>query len=479
MRARSAALHYAVVALEALLLLFIARQLVVLVHELSHGLAAVALGGQFQFFQIVFLDGRSIFVFPPDAPPWKEGAALLAGHGVSLALALACLAVARTSRQGSGRALFAAFTGAVAAASVLMGSNIVRPWVIQAEIGSGLSLLGLPRSARMAVDLAGLISAVVLTVVFLRRILDAVVVSGGPRTYWSRFAAGVSGLLVPGLALAAVERALTQASGCEVCTVSAASPLITPYAAIRLACWTAVAFLLPLLIRRDRAAAGTRHGWRRSVSAYAAMALALAATQIFVFGLDKRDPRGVFLTSQPAEVTVAACNVRVHVTGQDRAHVQFLMRPFVSQHRFLWTRVRQREPVAWGPYDAFVQQSAPLGATGCTVIRRYVDPEAAFYVAGQWDPGARIVEADCELGPSDRDPRGRTLVVSDAWRKQQLGHLDMVQVDVAGELILAGVRVEPASARTPAIAADAMVRWENPDYRGSFETAYLTLARRH
>lgn len=215
-------------------------------------------------------------------------------------------------------------------------------------------------------------------------------------------------------------------------------------------------------------------GW-----AYAAAAAAAVCIQLFAFGLDAQHPRGLFLTADPPEVTVAACNVHLRFEPGARVRVQVLMRPFVSQHRFLWERVRNSEPKRWETYDDFVRRGVPRLVPAATwrIVERRADRSARFYVDGRWETGARVVEAEAELSAWGGD-RERTVKIVDFWRKQGIGYFDAVEAETGGALTIGRLNVVPRDSRPPAILSERLVRWENSEFQGSFEESYLTLVSR-
>jgi hypothetical protein len=243
-------------------------------------------------------------------------------------------------------------------------------------------------------------------------------------------------------------------------------------------------FFLRWLIVRARAARplwtaiGRAHpegsGW-----AYAAVAVAAILIQLFVFGPDAQHPRGLFLTADPPEINIAACNVHLRFEPSGRVRVQVLMRPFVSQHRFLWDRVRNSEPKRWQAYDDFVLGGVPhlVPAAACRIVRHRADRSARFYVDGRWEAGARVVEAEADLSAWGPDPE-RTIRIVDFWRKQGIGYFDAVEAEMGGALTIGRLRVAPPDSRSPALVSERLVRWENPDFQGSFEESYLTLVSR-
>lgn len=191
------------------------------------------------------------------------------------------------------------------------------------------------------------------------------------------------------------------------------------------------------------------------------------------------NPSGLFLSRKPPEVTVSACNVRLTIREDYSARACILMRPFISQHRFLWEQVKNTEPESWAYYDQFVRENLPLMLVtdNFHIVSRRADPEAPFF-NGDWDNGARVIEAEVNLSqlPYMRGPQSnRVLRIVDFWRNRGIGYLDFIEIKLEGSLQIYDHKSQPDSAGSPILLSNKQLQWENPSFEKGFAVSYLAI----
>ncbi len=455
--------EYFHIALQSALMLFIAGQAIVLLHELAHGMTALALGGHFPFFQVTPASGRAIFLFSYGSPGWQDSVVLLAGYTAQILVACTLIPITFSKRPLSAARFWGLFAGIDAAVSVLIGSGVAPPWQSRGEIGQALAGLGLP-SVMQPLWKTGLAAgALVLAAVFLGRVASAIDVSGSER-YLSRLRATSAVWGLPFIVLMAGYSMVTGAWRHGI--GSGAPPILFALCAV---------LLTPLWWRPQTPVPGGSPTYVRHTGWLALAAAAIVIGQVTVFGLDQQHPRGVFLTRHAPEVTVASCNVFIRI-DRESAHVRMLMRPFVSEHEFLWEPVRNQAPDRWTYYDKFASDNLPrlLEMSRVQQIRRYWSAEMPFYAAGRWTRGARVVEFDVRL-PGLADGPFMDVTVNDFWKQQKAGYLDFVQVELGEGLSFGDLASLPPGARPPAILNDRVARWLNREYNGAFASARLEI----
>jgi hypothetical protein len=155
------------------------------------------------------------------------------------------------------------------------------------------------------------------------------------------------------------------------------------------------------------------------------------------------------------------------------------MRPFVSQHRFLWEQVSKTEPESWAYYDQFAHENLPLmfGTDSFRIVDRHADSQAPFF-NGDWQNGARVIEAELDLSqlPYMQGPKSnRVLKIVDVWRNQGIGYLDFIEIKLEGGLQIYDYKSQPDTAATPVLLSGKHLQWQNPSFEKSFGVSYLAI----
>jgi hypothetical protein len=451
------------IAVNGTLLLFAVDFAVVLIHELAHGTVALALGGQFSFFQMFPGSGRSVVILPYGAPAWKQSIILLSGHLAHLLIALVLIPVVWRMASRNRWRFIAALAGVSASINTPIGAGLVN----NNELNQALSGLEISASLQVLIKTVWLLTELAFAAFFLRRLFAYMDQIEPLDNYWSRLRAVLAVWGLPWLALS-IPYALFNHPA-DLKSNSIGVPLILIFILL---------FALPLLInaKLQSGSAPSTPDLSRGVLTYAAMAAALLLVFTFAFGHDRSHPRGIFLSRHPAEITVAACNVKIHLDRGRNAHVTFLMRPFVSQHSFLWDAVRSQPPDRWDYYEAFVADNLPrlLPVKSWKMAATSSAAESLFYIDGRWSKGSRVIEADVQLSDPGRVALNDTVTVTDFWKSQRLGNIDLVEVEFGHGLTLAELNMEPRNSQKPATSATS-VRWLNPTYQSAFVTTRLTV----
>lgn len=450
--------------LKMALLLYVVGHVLILAHEIGHGTAAMLLGGYFPFLQIDAEGGRSIYMFPFGSPAWKQAIVMLGGAIANSLVAIVMFAyIALTSSKGERR-LVATIAGGLSALLLVTGSGIFPFWEVgYKEIGQAFVFLAMPAFLHPVFKIVWMLFGVALAAIFFRWFFDIIQESLPSRTYLEKLKLVTLALALPSVIVMAALSAVMLAAGYGegVITVSRHTPhiifLITAY------------LLLPLVVPSAPAARDKRplSVPRRQLVGYAAATVLFAAVQLSVFGNNREDPRGLFLSRRPPEVDVAACNVAVKVDRDLRAHVRFLVRPYVYQHAFLWRRARNYEPEDWSHYERFVKSVLPrmLGVQDYRIVDRRSDPDAAFYNNG-WSEGARLVEAEVDLSGSKNirsEGDHSVLHFVDAWRARAIGYFDAVSISFDDGVETLEVTSEPSRAERPK-REPREIHWENVGY---------------
>jgi hypothetical protein len=441
--------------------MYVIGHLIFLVHEMAHGGAAIALGGYFPFVQIDADGGRSIYIFPSGSASWKEALVLLAGPAANFLISVLAMAFVAAGIRRKPVKLLVIFTGGLAALMLVTGAGLVPPWWPRyKETGEAFYLLGLPSVYQYAIKIFWLLVGLAVLVGFFRLFFQELGAYFQVRSYRDRLMLVTAALGAPAAILIIIFSMVMLYSGYGegVITIERHSPhiafLILTY------------FLLPLLLKT--AAPDNKETFKLPRPQFAAclsVALVFGAAQPVVFGNDRINPSGLFLSNKPPEVTVSACNVRVIVGADHRARIQLLMRAFPKEHRFLWQRVKNDEPDDWTYYDGFAEETLPvlLGVDDIRIIRHYSDQEAPFF-NGSWDSGARIVEAEFDVMRLPRlqgDQGLRVLRFSDSWKQKGIGYIDFIGVSLEGGYTVGGAGTQPSGVGWPARKSATEVEWEN------------------
>lgn len=443
-------------------------------HECAHGITAIALGGYFPFLQIDADGGRSIYFFSQGAPIWKEALVLLAGALVNFLVSLMALGLIAATRLGGVPRILTIYTGGVSALMLVMGVGLVPPWWAHyKETGAALSMLGFSYGLIVTIKSVWLLFAVILFVGFFRLFFRELSLSFANHTYRDRFRLVSAVLIIPVAALVGALSVVMLNSGFD-------EGVINPRRHYPHVISMVVLFLLLPLAISSTTPAGDRRPFmlpRRQLMSLAVITLTLAILQPLVFGNDRSNPRGLFLTAQPPEVSVAACNVSVTMNDQRKATVRLLMRPYPDEYKFLWRKVEGKEPADWETYRQFAIKNIPvlLNTQNFRVTAYYNDPEAAFFNK-EWGKGARIVEAEADLTNLQREKgkdRYEALAIVDFWKMNRIGYLDLAEVKLEGNLQVKKVVMKPVDAGAPTLQTDNYVQWLNPSYSTSFTAGFI------
>lgn len=501
------------VLLRSLLMVYVADQLVLLLHEISHGAAAILVGGSFPLLTIQLNSAHVVYLLPNESAAWKHGVVLIMGYVVTLAIATAGWRVA-AKRGPSGGATFMVFLPVVAASRILTGSGVLRPWDRSfGELDKALLLLHCPPMWHYAIKVIGLGSGLLILAVAARSLWqtsgkllscgggagDSACVSGSEllpqaasgligrslsepnrRVKALGFLSRAGMLVAPCALLAALEsialRLLAPVCGCSI--ANSPAPLWIPLTVAVTAFCTALLGVSP--------AAGASPVRRPGLQWRSDLLLAVSAgicicCQIYIFGLDSKRPKGLFIDSR--ESVVASCNIEVQVVEDGRAaRVLLRMRPFDQQHELLWERVQQREPKTWNHYEDFASRHAArmTGASSCRLISRHTDRSAPFYTGANWSIGARVVELRCDFPPASDGTSGenRTFRMEDVWRSGENGYIDSITFSAEEGKKIIKIDTDPATSGLPFPVSDRAVRWENDSLAEAFRTARITVGSR-
>ncbi|HST20651.1 MAG TPA: hypothetical protein VLR90_06015 [Blastocatellia bacterium] len=209
-------------------------------------------------------------------------------------------------------------------------------------------------------------------------------------------------------------------------------------------------------------------------------AVAIAILQPVIFGNNRLNPRGLFLTKQLPEVNIEACNVVVTLESDDTARVQLRMRPFNQTHNFLWDKANTYDPVEWKYYEEFARKNLRvlLGTDDFEIVNKYADRSTKFY-NGAWGDGARVVEAKVpvsSLVKADADGGNRALKLVDFWSVRGMGYIDYAEVNVENGLRIKNVNIDPSVTSSMRLQSDTKrLRWQNTPFTIAPKTARLDL----
>ncbi len=373
--------------------------------------------------------------------------------------------------------LLTVFTGGIAALIVVIVSGLVPPWNLgYKELGQALALLKFPVMYQHLLKVVWLLVETVLLFTFLRLFFKELVQFFPVKTYWERFLLVSAALAAPVTVLIAVMSIIMLRSGYEYGVIILERHM--PHIVFMLLTY----FLLVILVPKRSSAV---HQSKRftfpqvQIAAYILIVVAFGVAQGFVFGQDRRNPRGLFLSKKPPEITVAACNISLTVSENDQVQVRLLMRPFVDNHRFLWNRVSEDEPENWEYYLQFVTRNLPLllSTKKFELVSHYSDPDVPFFNR-QWQRGARVIEAKvnlAHLGNLNEDTQELKLV--DFWRDRRMGYIDLLEVNFKGEFQIIDVEVKPESALLPNRQLEKQLQWENLNFEESPAVSHITFKR--
>lgn len=141
------------------------------IHELAHGLTAVALGGYFPFMRLGIFSGSAVYLFPSGSSAWKEALVLLAGPLTSLCAALLMMGLVATGIKSRTAKLLALLAGELAALAFVFGTGLLSLWQPDGgggDAGRALALFALPRVYQYLAGAIWLMLGALLAVGFLR-----------------------------------------------------------------------------------------------------------------------------------------------------------------------------------------------------------------------------------------------------------------------------------------------------------------------
>ena len=464
---------YLILTAKMTLAVYVLGHMLILAHELAHGTAALLLGGYFPFFQIDADGGRSTFFFGPEAAPWRQALALLAGAGANTLISVFALAWVLGGIRNRELRFLAILTGGLSSLSLIVGSGLLPPWWARyKETGEAFTILGLAPVAQVLLKSVWIIIGILLALAFFRLFFRELMQQFPVSNYRSRFLLVTSALALPVMIVMAAMSVIMLSSGYGEGVITLSRHL--PHIIFLLLTWA----LLPAVI------SSTEHApqllrvsvSRRQIALYALVAAAFAIAQPTVFGNDRVNPKGIFLT-RPPEVQVASLNVVVIIHKDRHATVRWLMRPFVSQHDFLWERLKDLEPADWHAYEKFAAENlAPLiGIAAPAEFTHYSDAGARFF-DGKWTSGARVVEAETDLSESaffGEQNSFHVLKIVDFWNERHIGYIDFIEVRADAPMQITGVGVEPQGAAAPTSRSDNLIRWENSSVARTFTRAFV------
>jgi hypothetical protein len=465
MNAQSAR-KYLTLSVVVTLALYIVGYALIAIHEMAHGVTAVALGGYYPFVQIDADGGRSLYFMPPNSAAWKEAMALLAGALSNFAVALIALALIAVAPLGWKTKLFVAFAGGLSALLLVTGAGLLPPWWIRyKETGDALELLQLPQIYQVFIKSLWLISGVAIFAGLFRLFYKEICRFFPNGSYKDRLLIATSTFAIPVLVLVIILSVVMLNSGFT-------EGVINPkrhYPHIIFLVLTY--FLLPLVIPPGKYGQEKEAFIfpRRQFAALAAVAVGFAIIQPTVFGNNRKEPRGLFL-SRPPEVSVQACNISITIHEDYKANVRFLMRPYPAEHGFMWRRIKDLEPENWDIYEQFVRNNLPQLLPALSkqqefhIVNRYSNPNARFF-NGEWGTGARVIEVQIDSLQlpfnKGKDKEVRVLSIVDFWRSRRIGYIDHAEVKLEGALQVTGWATQPKGSGSPASRHSNYLEWQN------------------
>jgi hypothetical protein len=459
-------IKYLILSVVVTMALYIVGHALIAIHEIAHGVTAVALGGYYPFVQIDAEGGRSLYFMPPNSAAWREAMVLLAGAFSNFLVALIALALIAAAPMRWKTKLFVAFVGGLSALLLVTGAGLLPPWWVKyKETGDALEMLKLPRIYQVFIKSLWLMSGVAMFAGLFRLFYKEVCRFFPNESYRDRLLIATSTFAIPVLVIASVLSVVMLNSGFTEGVINPKRHY--PHLIFLVLTY----FLLPLVIPsgRHRQEKEAFIFPRRQFVTLAAVVVGFAITQPIVFGNSRKEPRGLFL-SRPPEVSVQACNVSITLHEGYRANVRFLMRPYPAEHGFMWKRIRDLEPEDWNIYEQFVRDNLPqlLPALskqqGFHVVNHYSSPSARFFNGG-WDTGARVIEVQVdslEL-PFDKgkDKEVRVLSIVDFWRSRRIGYIDHAELKLEGPLQVTGLATQPKGSGRPASRQSNYLEWQN------------------
>lgn len=467
--------QYIFLALLMTFVLYSIYEVLTFVHELGHGLTALSLGGYFPFVQVDADGGRSIFFFPLGSPSWKEALVLLAGPTFNFLAAVFVLGILAVGVKSRRSRLLLTLVGGVSSLMVINVTGLFPPWWRNyKETGQALEMLGFTFGYEAAIKSVWFLLGALLVVSFFRLFFKEVSADFPTTSYRQRLALVTSVLIAPGMVIMGALSVVMLRSGFGEGVINPRRHW--PHVLLLLGTFA----LLPLLVTSGKSDEPLRFAVsRKYLLGWASAAAAIAISQAVVFGNDRSNPRGLFLTNSLPEVAVESCNLVVTLGGDNKAHVQLLMRPFAEAHNFLWAKANNGEPADWAYYEKFARANLPvvLGTDNFRIVGHHADRSIGFF-NGSWGIGARVVEAEAEtpsLVAADAQAGQRVLTLVDFWRKKGVGYIDFTEINVQNGLRIKDIREDPSSASPPILLSRMQLQWTNTNLPKAFATAYVTL----
>ena len=445
----------------------------ILIHEMAHGCTALVLGGYFPFVQIGISEGSAVYLFPLGTARWKDVLVLLAGPLSNFLIAVTMMGVVATGIKQRQLRVLAVLMGGLSALGVIAGTGLLFIWRSgSGDIGRALDLMHFSSTLRIVSGGIWLLLAIAMVVSFFRLLFKELADFFPMGTYRSRFLLAVSAIAAPTVTIIGVQ---------SISSFNVGDAMNWGRLTVYVMFVVVAASLLPLAMRP----AGPGSQQRVFIVSPRLLALLFVAAaccatiQPLVLKNDQDNPSGLFLSRKPPEVTVSACNVRLTIREDYSARAQILMRPFVSQHGFLWEQVKNTEPDSWAYYDQFARESFPLmfGTGNFHIVDRRADTQAPFF-NGDWQNGARVIEAEVDLSqlPYMQGPQSnRVLKIVDFWRNQGIGYLDFIEIKLEGSLQIYDYKSQPDSAAVPILLSKKQLQWQNPSFESGFAVSYLAI----
>ncbi len=467
---------YLALAILMTFLLYAVYQALTFFHELAHGLTAVSLGGYFPFVAVDADGGRSIFYFPLGSRLWKEALVLLAGPIFNFLVAVLALVIIAVGTKESRARLFWALVGGVSALMVINMTGVFPPWRRNyKETGQALAMLGFPFAFQVTVKCLWLVFNVILIISFFRLIFRQVSYEFPTNTYRQRLALVTSVLIFPCVVIMGFQSIIMLNAGFG-------EGVINPNRHLPHMILLVVVFLsMPFVITSAKSESPASFAITgRQILGWGVAAVAIAILQPVIFGNDRLNPRGLFLTKQLPEVNIEACNVVVTLESDDTARVQLRMRPFNQTHNFLWNKANNYDPAEWKYYEEFARKNLRvfLGTDDFEIVGKYADRSTKFY-NGAWGDGARVIEAQVpvsSLVKADADGGNRALKLVDFWSVRGIGYIDYAEVNVENGLRIKNVNIDPSVTSSMRLQSDnKRLRWQNTPFTTAPITARLDL----
>lgn len=467
---------YIALAILMTFLLYVVYQSLTFFHELAHGLTAVSLGGYFPFVAVDADGGRSIFYFPLGAQLWKEAIVLLAGPVFNFLVAVIALVIIAVGTKESRARLVWALVGGVSALMVINMTGVFPPWRRNyKETGQALAMLGFPFAFQVTAKCLWLVFNAILIISFFRIIFRQVSYEFPTGTYRQRLALVTSVLIFPCIIIMSFQSIIMLSAGFGEGVINPNRHL--PHMILLVVVFLSMPFIISS-VKSDKQASFAVNG--RQLLGWGIAAIAIASLQPVIFGNDRYNPRGLFLTKQLPEVNIEACNVIVTLDSDDKARVQLRMRPFNQTHNFLWDRANTYDPAEWKYYEEFARKNLRvlLGTDDFEIVGKYADRSLSFF-NGAWGPGARVIEAQVpvsSLVKADADSGNQELKLVDFWGVRGMGYIDYAEVNVKNGLRIKNVNIDPSATAPTRLQADnKRFQWLNTPFSTAPVTARLDL----